>query len=86
MEWNEGTSITMEVIGGKMLPPYLFMRGHIKLSGMGDQTKVRFTLSYMLKYGVVGRIMNVLLIKPQFKKAPPKYVEGLKNYVEGLSH
>ena len=86
VEWNEGNSFTMEVIGGKMLPPYRFMTGQIELTESGGCTNVRFTFLYQLKFGVLGRLMNVLMIKPQFKKAPPKYVEGLKNYVESLPH
>lgn len=86
VEWDEGHSFTLEVVGGKMLPPYRFMRGTIKLVDLGTRTKVSFTFSYQLKFGVLGRMMNVLMIKPQFKKAPPKYVGGLKSYVESLSH
>ncbi len=86
VQWEEGKSFTMEVIGGKMLPPHYFMRGTIELSDMGSQTKASFTFSYKLKFGVLGRLMNALMVKPQFKKAPPKYVEGLKNYAEGLVH
>ena len=81
-EWNEGESITLEVIGGKMLPPYKFMRGHFQLAPDGAGTRVTFTFSYELKYGKLGRLMDILLIRPQFKKAPPKYVTGLKSYVE----
>lgn len=86
VEWNEGSSFTMEVIGGKMLPPYRFMRGQIELTETKDCTNVCFTFSYQLKFGILGRLMNLLMIKPQFKKAPPKYVQGLKSYIEPLAH
>ncbi len=84
--WNERKSFTMEVIGGSMLPPYVFMRGRIELFESDNQTIVNFTFSYKLKFGMLGKLMNILLIKPQFEKAPPKYVDGLKKYVEALSH
>lgn len=84
--WNEGESFVMEVVGGKMLPPYRFMRGEINLTEQNGKTKVTFSFSYRLKYGIFGKLMNALLIKPQFKKAPPKYVNGLKEYVENLGH
>lgn len=86
VEWNEGQSFVMEVIGGNMLPPYRFMKGEINLTELAGKTKVTFSFSYRLKYGIVGQLMNILLIKPQFKKAPPKYVSGLKEYVENLGH
>ncbi len=82
-EWDEGNAFTIKVTGGKMLPPHQFMQGRFELKEMGgDKTKVTFTFSYRLKYGALGRIMDALLIRPQFKQAPPKYVEGLKRYVE----
>lgn len=86
VEWKEGKSITLEVVGGKMLPPYLFMKGKVDLEELGEKTKVEFTFSYQLKYGLLGRLMNALLIKPQFRKAPPKYVSGLKAYVESQNN
>lgn len=86
IEWDEGKSFVMKVIGGKMLPPFLFMKGKVCLEELGvKRTKVSFSFSYQLKYGVLGNLMNILLIKPQFKKAPPKYVQGLKEYVEKLT-
>lgn len=84
VELIEGKTIVMEVVGGKMLPPYRFMKGRIDLMEINNRTRVTFSFSYQLKYGVLGWLINVLLIKPQFKKAPSKYVKGLKNYVESL--
>ena len=82
IEWEEGKSFTAEVQGGKMLPPYRFMRGQIKLESSGKFTKATFAFTYQLKFGWLGRIMDQLLVRPQFKKAPPQYVSGLKNYAE----
>ncbi|MEM9858759.1 MAG: SRPBCC family protein [Bacteroidota bacterium] len=82
--WNEGKSFTTKVVGGRMLPPFVFMKGTIRLDEDNQHTRATFTLSYKLKFGNLGRLMNFLLIKPQFKSAPRKYVEGLKSYVEAL--
>lgn len=81
-EWKEGKSFTLEVIGGKMLPPYRFMKGKIDLEEVGGKTRVTFSFSYQLKYGILGRFIDIVMIRPQFKKAPPQYVSGLKKYVE----
>jgi len=82
-DWKEGKTFTMEVIGGKMLPPHHFMKGRIFMREVGEHTEVSFELSYRLKFGVIGRLLDRLLIQPQFKNAPTKYVQGLKKYVEG---
>lgn len=83
-QWTDGVSFTTYVVGGKMLPPCHYMRGILDLQPMGEQTKVTFTFKYHMKFGVFGRLMNALMIKPQFKKAPPQYVNGLKNYIESM--
>ena len=81
--WKEGEAYSTEVIGGKMLPPYKFMRGHLELTTTSDNTcKATFTFSYQLKFGLFGKVMDLLMIRPQFKKAPGKYVLGLKAFVE----
>ncbi|MEM6697221.1 MAG: SRPBCC family protein [Bacteroidota bacterium] len=83
-DWQEGASYVTEVIGGKMLPPYEFMKGKIKLKEQGINTLVQFSFHYKLKFGIFGKLLNMLLVKPQFKGAPNKYVNGLKAYVELL--
>ena len=82
VEWQEGQSFVMKVVGGKMLPPHKFMEGIIELEEKQEHTLVRFSFRYELKYGLFGRLMDALLIKSQFRKAPPQYVQGLKNYIE----
>ncbi len=82
-EWDEGNAFTIEVMGGEMLPPHHFMKGRFELKALGkERTQVTFSFSYQLKYGFLGRLMDIWLIRPQFKKAPPQYVQGLKTYIE----
>jgi uncharacterized membrane protein len=82
-EWKEGEMIETEVVGGKMLPPYSFMRGILNLKSRNeDQTEVSFTFSYKLKFGTLGMVLDKLLIRPQFRSAPLKYTSGLKSYLE----
>ena len=81
-EWEEGNAFTIEVTDGKMLPPHHFMKGRFALEKREAKTLVTFSFSYRLKYGLLGKVMDVLFVRPQFKKAPPQYVIGLKRYVE----
>lgn len=82
IDWDEGSAFTTEVIGGKMLPPYKFMKGRVNLSEKGDTTDVSFSFSYQIKFGFLGQWMDFLFIRPQFKNAPVKYVMGLREYAE----
>lgn len=81
-EWEEGQGFTISVTGGSMLPPHKFMQGRFELKGCGQECEVTFQFSYKLKYGLLGRLLDALIIRPQFKKAPPQYVQGLKKHVE----
>ncbi|MEM9833901.1 MAG: SRPBCC family protein [Bacteroidota bacterium] len=81
-EWDEGNGFTIKVTGGKMLPPHRSIQGRFALKALDEErTLVTFSFSYQLKYGLLGLLMDVGLVRPQFRKAPPQYVQGLKNYI-----
>ncbi len=82
--WQEGTSLTADVIGGKMLPPCHQMKGKLELVDAGNRTRVTFTFTYQMKLGLMGKMLNTMMIKPLFKKAPLQYVQGLKDYIESM--
>ncbi len=42
----------------------------------------RLALDYELKFGPLGRMMDRLLVRRQFKKVVPAILVGLKRYVE----
>lgn len=46
-------------------------------------TEVTFHLSYTVKYGPLGFLMGVTLIKPQMKKLATSVLLGLDNHVHG---
>lgn len=81
-QWDEGKGFTTEVVGGQLLPPYTFMKGRVQIEKQENHPSVSFTFTYQLKFGILGRVMNALLIRPQFKNAPYHYITGLKKYVE----
>ena len=80
--WEEGVGYTAEVIGGRMLPPYEFIRGTISLTSSVEGTLAEFQLEYRLRYGWIGRLLDRLIVKSQFQKGAELYVQGLKEYVE----
>jgi len=77
-EWKEMECYTTEVVGGKILPPYEFMKGKITLKDVSGFTHVSFTFTYKLK----SQLMDRLFVRSNFKNAPKKYVGGLKEYME----
>jgi ribosome-associated toxin RatA of RatAB toxin-antitoxin module len=49
---------------------------------VGNQTKVKQEMEYMVKFGLVGKILDVLMIRKQSNAGVKKFFEGLKKYAE----
>ena len=49
---------------------------------MGDQIKVKQVMEYEMKFGVLGRIMDALMVRSQSDKGIKKFFAGLKTYSE----
>jgi uncharacterized membrane protein len=79
--WVEGFGFETVVIDGKMLPPHEFMKGRLEIKDIGGETEVIFSFNYKLKFGFIGSLLNKVIVKPQFKNAPAKYVEGVYDYI-----
>lgn len=48
----------------------------------GDQTNVKQVMKYKVKFGILGRIMDALMIKKQSDDGIKQFFSGLKNYLE----
>ena len=52
------------------------------LEPSGGQTIVTVSPEYQLKFGVVGRLLDKLIVGPQYRKGMQGLLRGLKNHVE----
>ncbi len=82
INWREGESFTLEMHDGKKMPPFKKATGTQYVRSDGDGTIVGLTLEYDMKYGPVGSLMNVMLVKPKFSKVVPAILRGLKRELE----
>lgn len=48
----------------------------------GDQTNVKQVMKYKVKYGLLGKLMDALMIKKQSDDGIKQFFSGLKNYLE----
>jgi uncharacterized protein YndB with AHSA1/START domain len=48
----------------------------------GNQTKVKQVMQYQVKFGLLGRIMDSLMIRRKSDKGIKQFFAGLKSYVE----
>ena len=81
-DWKEGDEYSIEITDGKRIAPFKFAKGQISLKRDGDQTLANINFDYQLKYGVIGALMNALIIKSRFNKAIHSLTDGLKYYAE----
>jgi len=49
---------------------------------IGNQTKVQQTMEYSVKFGIIGVLMDKMMIGKQFNSGINKFLTGLKNYTE----
>lgn len=81
-EWTENKSLAILITDGKGIPPIQDARGHFSLTPEGSGTVVRAEFSYGMKLGIIGSLMNRLIVKSQFQSGIRKLIKGLKGYVE----
>ena len=81
--WNEGESITLgvEFIKGQK-PPVDNFTGTISLKEQGSGTVAAMIIEFAPKFGPLGKIMDVILLRPQINKLVPNVLKGLKHHIE----
>ena len=48
----------------------------------GNQTKVKQVMQYTVKYGLLGKLLDAMMIRKQSDKGIKKFFAGLKSYAE----
>ncbi len=80
--WNEGRDYQIEIYEGKGTPPFKTAVATLAVQPDGDGSQVTMSLTYQLKFGPVGMLMDQMMIKRQFSKAIPGILAGLKYHAE----
>ena len=82
IEWIEGESYTLLLHDGKRVPPFKRATGRLAIQPNGSGSVVTMELEYDLKFGLIGRLMDVLVVRSQFSKVVPAVLSGLRKYAE----
>ncbi len=80
--WQEGEYMKIDIVEGKKMPPFKQANGSYRLREENGQTVVKLALNYGLKFGPIGRLMDAVMVRSQFKKVVPNMLAGLKHYAE----
>lgn len=78
--WEEGKSMEVNIVEGSM--PLNCAEATIAIHEDGpSQTTVTFTIGYEPKFGPVGRVMDVLMMRGQFRKMIGGILDGLDTFL-----
>ncbi len=80
VEWEPGKTLTMRVIGTNL--PFQTADIRFRLQPEHDATVVTVSPEYTLKYGLAGRILDVLYVRHTYKRGMAALLRGLKAQVE----
>ena len=62
-EWKEGKSFSLKIDTIEKAPPVKNFTGNFELSAIGaEQTEVSLTLNYEMKLGIIGELLNKLIL------------------------
>jgi carbon monoxide dehydrogenase subunit G len=78
--WSPRQSIGFEVARSEW--PLVFMRWKTELASEGDTTHVTQEMSYELKFGVLGALMDALVMRRKLDRSVQEIFESLRRYVE----
>ncbi len=80
VEWEPGKTLTMRVIGTNL--PFQAADIRFRLQPEHDATVVTVSPESTLKYGLAGRILDVLYVRHTYKRGMAALLRGLKAQVE----
>lgn len=82
--WQEGTGFVIRLHQGEKGAPGPFRTAHFRyqLTPKGDVTELTTSMSYDLRWGPLGRLLDKLLLKKALGKAVARIAKNQKKYYE----
>ena len=79
-EWRQGEGLTMRIIETNL--PFKSADIRFSLEQQDAQTLVTVSPTYVLKFGLLGRLLDVAFVRSQYRKGMAKLLNGLKQHIE----
>ena len=82
--WEEGKGFTLRIHNGEAAPaPFKWATFEYAISDAPrSQTSVRLVFTYEMAMGVLGRLMDVLLIRPSIRRSNLAVAANMKRFYE----
>ena len=78
--WKQNEALTYELTACSF--PVQQLKHSYQFEQIGYQTKVRQVMEYKVKYGLIGKILDALMIRKQSDTGIKKFFAGLKSHAE----
>jgi ligand-binding SRPBCC domain-containing protein len=79
--WEAERALGLEVSESEW--PIVYMRWRTDVTADGKGTLVAQDLEYEMKFGLLGRLMDALMMRRKLRQGVGEVFAGLKRYVEG---
>ena len=79
-DWKPPHALGLEVAASEW--PLVFMKWRTELQADGDGTLVRQELTYKVKFGPIGALLDALVMRRKLDRGVAEVFRGLKSYVE----
>lgn len=81
--WEEGNGFLLEIEGIEKVPPVKEFTGQFQLEQVDKNvTLVSLTISYKMKLGLIGDLLNKLIIRSKMEEGIDALLSGLKVHTE----
>jgi uncharacterized protein YndB with AHSA1/START domain len=82
IDWQEGRSYTVEIYDGQKVPPADYIHVTLAVQPDGKGSRASTHMEYKLKYGVLGALMDRLMVNKGMSGGMQGLLAGLKHYCE----
>jgi hypothetical protein len=83
VDWQEGRSYRIEVFGGTM--PLDDILTELAVETLGTGTVLRMTMQYRPRWGLLGRLVEPVLLRPMIRRSMRKVIDGLAEKAEATA-
>lgn len=80
VDWQEGRSYRIEVFGGTM--PLDDIQAELAVTPVGVGSELRMTMQYRPRWGVAGRLIEPVLLRPMMRRTMRRVIDGLAERAE----
>lgn len=78
--WEDGRAITVDILEGSM--PLKKAQARIEIAPLGkEKSEVRFTMRYEPKFGLLGQVMDALLLRSKFRGMLSQVLGSLETHL-----